>query len=333
MSKYKTSSDSWQMKIQEKLKIPFPFAWLTIAFAFFLLGYALVWLYPQPNNVIHLFALKAVLIAAIANAVVFFEKRIDELADLLPELLHEDAQKSEQWLKKWYSIIFWSRKNIVTGFILGVIVTVVSIEAARSIFSNIQMQIYSLVLDFAIGFLGGSMLWTMLAIAGLMRSLGRDVNIKLSIFDSTTSALRAASSILWKIAIIAALIYVTGVLMNIICSVKTDNNMLVVEAVFGLLIILYFIIPQFNIHRKLLSLKRGKLKTLVNQIDKMFDSVTDAPTADNINQLKELFHLQAVLNGKSSWSFGSSELLILLGTVFVPLLVSMMDWLFKRLHL
>ena len=91
----------------------------------------------------------------------------------------------------------------------------------------------------------------------------------------------------------------------------------------------YFIVPQINIHKTLLRLKRERLGALVKQIDNTFDDVSKNPTPTNISQLRELFDLQHVVNGKKSWSFGATELLILLGTVLIPLILFILECLIR----
>ena len=163
------------------------------------------------------------------------------------------------------------------------------------------------------------MLWMMLGIARLMSSLGSTVSIAPSIFDSSTSALRAASSVLWKISLSAVFLYLLGVSIRVLCPAERGVLDMIVTAFFGVFVVLYFIIPQLNIHKTLVGLKRNRLSTLVKQIDNTFDAVASTPTPENIGQLRDLFDLQRVINGKTSWSFGVGELLALIGTILVPL--------------
>lgn len=174
------------------------------------------------------------------------------------------------------------------------------------------------------------MLWTMLGIAGMTWSLGKDVKIKSSVFDSNTSALMGVSSVLWKVSLIAALLYVLGVSQIALCSAKPSPIGVATMVIFGLFVILYFIIPQINIHKTLLLLKRKRLKVLVKQIDNAFDDVAKNPTHENISQLRELFDIQNVLNGKKSWSFGTRELLMLISSVVIPLIVFIADCVIKH---
>ena len=89
--------------------------------------------------------------------------------------------------------------------------------------------------------------------------------------------------------------------------------------VFGAFIIAYYIVPQVNIHKHLVRLKQARLRVLVEQIDHSFDRVAEQPSPENISQLRDLFHLQNIVNGKKSWSFGFGELLALIGSIMIPL--------------
>ena len=322
---YKQTPDAWQTKFQERLRLPFPFAWIFVSSVLFLIGYAINQYFGEDPALIRLLLINAALIAAIANATIFYEKMLDEVADNFPELLDENRKDTEKWVRKWYQTIFWSKKNILAGLILVNICFVFGAKSSANLFISLPGIAYSYLISFVISFLGGSMFWTMLGVARLMSSLGKDVNIKPSIFDSESSVLRAASSVLWKVSLIASLVYILGVSRYYFCSLQPGKNIILIVSLFGAFIILYFIVPQMNIHKTLAKLKRARLGKLVSQIDNAFDSVTISPTPESINQLRELFNIQEVLNGKKSWSFGTRELLLLLGSVLVPLLLFVVE--------
>ncbi|MDY7000687.1 MAG: hypothetical protein SVS15_02750 [Thermodesulfobacteriota bacterium] len=318
ISSFKESPDSWQIKVHNFFRLPFPLPWMVIAGVLFLIGYGIVFHYENNNiDSIQFVALESVLIFAIANAVIFFEGLMDDMADTLHELLDEEEEEVKKWICLWYDNIFWSKKNIFVGVGLGCLIGVTSAE----VLTSTPGKIYVYLSNFIIGFLGGSMLWAMLGIARLMLSLGRDVKIKLSIFDTAASPLRAASIILLKISLSAVLVYIIGISICFLCELELKIVNVIIIYFFGLFIVLYFIIPQINIHKTLVRIKQNRIKKLVVQIEDVFDNVATNPTDQNINKLRELFHLQKVVNGKKSWSFGIGELLILVGSIIIPLTI------------
>ncbi|MBN1883997.1 MAG: hypothetical protein JW876_00570 [Candidatus Krumholzibacteriota bacterium] len=324
-SKYKESHDAWQTKTQMLIRLPFPLPWIIIAGILFLIGWALVFFSGENSNTLRLLALESALIAAIANSVVFFEMLLDDIASNVSTLLNEEEDRAKEWISDWYQNIFWSRKNMLVGLFLGSICFFLHVFVNISVFHSMTVKIYSSFNIFVIGFLGGSMFWTMLGIAGLTNSLGKDVNIKASIFDSKTSFLRLASSMIWKVSLTASSVYILGISMYFFC-LQINEYILAIVMIFGAIILLYYILPQINIHKTLLEIKHSKLQSLVKQIDLAFDNVAAQPTAENINQLRDLFHLQDIVNGKRSWAFGIGELLKLIGSVLIPLLLFMCDY-------
>lgn len=323
--------DSWQMKVHQYLSkllpfpSPFPLPWLIIAVPIFVAGYMIASIRRE-----YLFAAEFGLIAALGNAVVYFEMLVDDVADAFPHLVMRKREEVEKLLREWYKQTFWSLKDMIAGVLLGVLLVVVwrFDPPLPLVLASTPGKAYIYAASFLVGFLGGSMLWAMFRIATLMLSLGgKEVKIRPSVFDSSTSPLRAVSAVLWKVSFTAIAIYVSIILWLIFCANKRGVLTMSVAIAFGIIFMLYFIIPQWNVHKTLLKLKQDRLRKLVKQVDSTFDKVAQNPTRVNIQQLRSLFEVQQVVNGKSPWSFGITELLVLLGSVIVPLLILIIDWL------
>jgi hypothetical protein len=312
------------------MRIPFPLPWILIAGIVFLIGCAIVTFSGDNLNTIRLLVIESALIAAIANSVVLFEKLLDDVADAFPMLLDEQEDKVNEWISGWYQSIFWSNANVLMGLGLGGVCVLFGAHNFALPFGTVVGKAYASIILFLIAFLGGSMFWAMQGIARLTSSLGKDVKIKASIFDSKTSALRAASSVLWKVSITASLVYMLALSIPYFCSIECNAPIMSIVLIFGMFIILYFIFPQVNIHRTLMNIKRSRLEALVQQIDYTFNNVAAQPTPENINQLRDLFHLQKIVNGKKSWSFGTAEVLMLIGSVAVPLLLFAIEFFLRK---
>jgi hypothetical protein len=328
--KFAENPDSWQMKVQkylsERLRFPspFPVPWLIIAVPIFVIGYMI-----EPIRREYLYAAEFGLIAALGNAVVYFEMLVDDVADAFPHLVMRKREEVEKLLKEWYKQTFWSLKDMIAGALMGALLVVVwRFDPPLPHVRDTKLgEVYIYVASFLVGFLGGSMLWAMFRIATLMLPLGKEVEIRPSVFDSSTSPLRAVSAVLWKVSFTAIAIYVSIILWLILCANRRGLLTMTVAITFGIIFMLYFIIPQWNVHKTLLKLKRDRLRKLVKQVDSTFDEVARNPTRDNIQQLRSLFEVQQVVNGKSPWSFGTTELLVLLGSVIVPLIILIIEWL------
>ena len=328
---HKKVPDAWQTKVQEWLKLGFPCSWLFIASLVFGLGWAVLFVFEQDTDRVWLLGIWALLIATIANAVVLYEKIIDNIADDLPELLDEEDTKAAEWVCGWYQRIFWSKKILLFGICFGVFLALVGQQMIESVFSTFAGKAYGYFINFVTGFTGGSMFLTMVGIARMMSSLGKDVSIRPSIFDTKTSALRVVIAALWKVALVAVFVYALGISTLFLCPDKPPEIAIAVSGAFGVFVLAYFVYPQVNVHKTLSRLKRQKLEALIGQIENSFDKVTQEPTPANIAQLRDLFDLQHIVNSKKSWTFGSKELLILIGSVIIPLIVVLAKYLIYRL--
>lgn len=327
---FKEHSDAWQTKIQSYLRLPFPLPWTIIAGTLFAIGYVVHVKFGGGPLSLRALAVLSTILAVVANMAIYLEKLLDEVAVAFPRLLDEEKEVTKDWLDKWYDNIFWSRKNLIAGLLAGCLLAWTGTTVAPQMVPSTAVRNYIYFLDFAIGVLGGSLAWMMFGFARLTASLGHEVRIRPSIFDASTSSLRAASSVLWKISLAGALTYVLALSVYFFFSaaLNTANAVMIVTA--GLGVVFYFIVPQMNIHKTLRKLKRGRLDLLVTQIDSSFDQVAENPTPENMKRLRDLFDLQKVVDSKKAWSFGIGELIALIGLIFVPLFLFLMSYLRGR---
>ena len=296
---------------------------MLIAILVFGLGYAVLFVFEKDTERVSLFATNALLIAAIANAVVLYEKIIDNIADDLPELLDEENTKAAEWVSGWYHRIFWSKKILLFGICFGALLALVDAQAIEYGFLTLAGKAYAYFINFLIGLTGGSMFLVMVGIARMMSSLGKDVSIRPSIFDTKTSALRVVTAALWKVALVAVFVYALG--LSTLCIRQNTPGLITlgISGIAGVFVVAYVIYPQVNVHKTLSRLKRQKLEALIGQIEKSFNKVTQDPTPANIAQLRDLFDLQHIVNSKKAWAFGIRELLILISSVIIPLILAL----------
>ena len=128
----------------------------------------------------------------------------------------------------------------------------------------------------------------------------------------------------------AVLMYFLGISIYFLCDIVPGKIDLVLILGFGVFVMGYFVLPQINVHKSLMELKRKRTRALVEQIDKTFDIVAEDPAENNLARLRDLFDLQRVVNGKSSWSFGTEELLLLVGSVLLPLILFVLQYVVGR---
>ena len=329
--RHKKVPEAWQTKAQELVGLPFPLPWLMIGGLLFGLSWAMIANENYTARIFPLLAINSFLIAALGNAVVYFEMLLDEMADNSPELLDKETDDINQWISLWYDRMFWSPKNLLAGLGLAVVfIPLNQIMMDQFCLQFMGSKIVTYTLLGFMNFMAGSAFWAMLCIALMFLSLGGEMKTRSSIFDSNTSLLRSASSIMWHTSLVSALIYLSGISIIYFCKLHLAPIMLFVTVFFGIFILGYFVVPQISLHKELLKEKRKQLQKLVTQIDRSYDVVTSEPTQENIDLLQDLFHIQAEVSGRKSWSFGMGELLALVSTIVIPLLLFFCEYLLDK---
>lgn len=319
--KFSDTSDSWQMMVHESLKIAYPFPWLIISAILYLACVIVIKPDGEETNFYKFLGLLCLLIAAVNNSIVYYEKLLDEVADKYTRLLDGEDHVVKEWVNYWYQKIFWSRWDMAWGLGFAIVFTMVYLKWEIVDIVNLPNKVCYIVVMAVLWFSGGSSFWIVVCIARMFRSMGRDIKVRQSIFDSRTSALRRAAAITWKVALVSTLIFILGVFTPVICGVEYTQASMIITVGFGAFVVGYFIFSQVNIHKNLVEIKQEKIDSLVEKLDRAFDEAADNPGKENIQKLQDLLELQRVVDGRSEWSFGTKDLFSLVTTIMSPLIV------------
>ena len=69
---FKENPDAWQTKVQVHFKLPFPIPWVIVASLIFGIGYTIFYYFDNKQIAIRLLTIESIIIAALANAVIYF---------------------------------------------------------------------------------------------------------------------------------------------------------------------------------------------------------------------------------------------------------------------
>ena len=320
----KRKPTTWQGYIEKVVPLPFPIPWLIVGLLIFCLVEIGAWLVHTPYKCIPMFAISAFLIAGAANAVIFYARQMEHFFTELSKFAEVSPEKLDKWYLHRFIRVFSVIPNLGSGIILGVCIVVVTLQAGAVIPGFIGKIIHGGVL-FLIGLAGGSMLWVLLGVAWMISDIGRGLEIKIPIFQSKTGGIRSVSHLILRVSIVAICVYLLGISLLPFIPHQKGLLQLTVAFGFGVFVIGYFVLSQWNISRAIQMAKEKRISKLLPSVEKAFERVTNDPSAENLRNLRELFDLQKTINNTSSWSFGIREMLILLGSVIIPLLVALIQ--------
>lgn len=323
----------WQAHIQKILRLPFPFPWLVIALAFSAIGSAIsICLEGKCNFTLlwPMIVLSSLLIATTSNAVVLYNKMFREW--LLPgirPILQLEGSELYEWESQLINRVFYIRRNITIGIILGLAVVFVNFRGGM-VFKSIIGQIFQGVLFFSIGLTGGSMFYVLIALAYSCYKLGSGDLVKVSILEPRTGRTKLIPRFILRVCYVAILVYILGVCIVPCIPHRLGRIQVGIPIGFGFFVLAYFIFSQFGMHRVIREAKMKRLDVLLPQIERSFDQVVENPSTENLSRLRDLFQLQTIINAKQTWGVGWREFLALFASIVVPFLVCLLQWALGR---
>jgi hypothetical protein len=96
-------------------------------------------------------------------------------------------------------------------------------------------------------------------------------------------------------------------------------------AFFGVLLILYFVLPQYGIHRMIVETKKQKVKAFSHKLRAVAEKAFADPLKENVSCLRSMFDIQRQLDEMSEWPFGSYEVVHISLIVVIPLSVVLLE--------
>ena len=129
-----------------------------------------------------------------------------------------------------------------------------------------------------------------------------------------------------KFTICAAVVYVMWGFFHIIVPPQFSSvQMMLWFFSFAFLLFAYFLLPQYRIHRMMISTKKEKMELFSSQLRAAMDGSLEFPTKENANHLKDIFIVQDKLNQMSEWPFGCQEILYIVLVILIPLVVVLLE--------
>jgi hypothetical protein len=347
-------ADAWHTKVHERLHLPLPLPWTLIGVLFFLGGYYTLPNRPPLQDVAFYFArpesqrgpnekplqewidgrqdprrvlilgYMALLIAAGGSGVVFCERVLDRAADAFPDCVTMDPANAREWGTRWHLRIFRSRAHLIVGTLVGLAYVGFGYGMVGDFYEGGFSMVYAHFLCFVVGLVSGPILWVMYQSSRMISSLGSEEQLHTSVLDAGASALRLVSLAVFKISVIAVVLYLIG-LLYFLLNPQFKGNLLpaIAATVLGLAVLWYFAGSQLNIHAALVQRKREKLRGLVDRLEESYQVAAKQPSDQNFKSLQNLLQLQKTVNSKSSWAFGMEQLLFILGSVIVPVVCAL----------
>jgi hypothetical protein len=249
--------------------------------------------------------------------------KIISFLDILIEIVELPLAEIEKWYEHQEMRIFHDRRMFLAGFAMILISHSLGLDnngiSFQSPLPNALLYAYYHMGAFTVG-IG---LYTVLMTGLMVHQIGRlplDINIIIS------RKIQSIGVLYSQFTICAASVYIGWGIFHMLTPEQFSSfKKIFWFAFFGLLLILYFILPQYGIHRMIIETKKQKVNTFSQKMRNVAEKAFADPVRENISCLRSMFDIQRQLDEMSEWPFGSYEVVHISLIVIIPLIVVLLE--------
>lgn len=301
---------------------PYYLGWPLLAAAFLLISYLILMQFENSTSYIDVFlilsaiiALEGIAVSWAHNTLESFDKILINVVDLPKEAIIESYGEQKAG-------IFNDKRMILFAVIFIAFVHASGIDYhAVSFNSSISDAILKIGYYFAV-YIEGVGLYIAAMTAGTIYKIG---TLRLQV-NALYSDFHAIGVLYSKFTILAACTYIAWGFFHLIVPPQFSPLQIILWFLFfAILLLAYFILPQYSIHRMMASTKKEKMEMFSSQLRAALDKSIDYPTDESALHLRDLLSVQNRLDQISEWPFGVYEILYIALIIIIPLIVVLLE--------
>lgn len=314
-------------KVASIIPVPYYWGWTILAGIVFLCSSIAVFYFENSlSSILSIFIL-SVLMAQQPIIVIWAHKKMKLLSEYLLEIIELPESEILKWYEDQMAIIFDYKRMFVTGVLITILVHFMGLDQLgftfQSSYSNAILQI-----DYVLAhILMGAGLYLLLCTALMIYNIGKlpmNINIILS------KNLQIKGLLYSKFTICATSVYTVWGCFHLSTPAKLSTAWDIGWfSFFALLLLFYFIFPQYSIHQMIMKTKRKKLEIFSKQMSAKAKEALSSPTDDNILFLRNFLDIEHRFDEMCVWPFGSYELLHIVLIVIIPFMVVLLEIIFN----
>lgn len=230
-------------------------------------------------------------------------------------------------LRLWYGASLVKAYHGYWPVISGTITAAVAYVSLRNYLQELtpaEVFVYRAAWFIAGFFFVGVALWALLAVVRIPIELAR-FKIKVHIHQHVGSGLQALGSSFFNMTMAITFSY----LLIVIAALRSPygSSPIVLAWITGgaFLIFGFFLLPQIGIHRIMARKKEQHMTVFSRYLEAAMERSLQEPSVENMKHLKNLFDLQAHLQGMNDWPFNMNSLWQLITALIIPVALAVME--------
>jgi hypothetical protein len=309
--------------------VPYYWGWTICAGMIFLSTSIAIFHFEHSLSFIWVLLILSILTAQQPIIVIWAYKKMKLLRDYLLVVIDLPQNEILDWYKGQTSIVFDEKRMLATGIIYQIILHLLDFNRFGFVFQTPYSYMIINIFIIIAGIFVGLGLYPLICTALLVYRISKlPMNIEVLFSDN----LKIKGLLYSKFTICAASVYaVWGVFRLATPKGLSSPASIGVYSFFALLLVAYFILPQYSIHQMIIKTKNEKLEKLSRRLTDNAKLAFSIPTKDNIASLRDFLDVEQQINERCAWPFGSYEMLHIALIVIIPLLVVLLEIAFNIL--
>ncbi len=312
-------------KLISLIPAPYYFGWLIFASAFLLLSCVVLALFEGSFRYADAFLIISIIVVLEGTAINWAHNRVRSFGGILVSVVEMPKEAMIRSCEKHEAVIFDDKRLILSAFVFMAFVHFSGIDYHAITFnSDVSNIIFNIGYYFAV-YLEGAGLYVMVMTALTVYRIGLlPVQVEAAFSD-----FHAIGILYSEFTLYAASVYVIWGFFHMIVPPRFSSLQMIFWFLgFAILLFVYFLLPQYNIHLMMTSAKKEKIDMLSSQLRAALDESFEVPTKENASYLKDMLSVQNQLNQMCEWPFGNHEILYLAMIIVIPLVVVLLEIVF-----
>jgi len=304
---------------------PYYYGWLIFASVFLAISCIVLVQFEGSFRYIDVFLIISIIIALEGTAINWAHNRIKSFAEVLINIVDLPKDVIIESCEGYEAEIFDDKKLIASAFLFIAFVHFSGIDYHAITFNlNTSNIIFYIGYYFAV-YLEGAGFYVMIMTALTVHKIG---SLPVQV-ETAFSDFRAVGMLYSEFILFAASVYVLWGFFHMIVPPRFSSLQMILWFFgFAIVLFVYFLLPQYNIHLMMTSAKREKIEIFSSRLRAALDESFEVPTDENASYLKDMLAVQNQLNQMHEWPFGNYEILHLVLIIIIPLVVVLLEIIF-----
>lgn len=324
----KRAGPNWQpnethlVKFISYLPVPYYLGWPLVSLAFLLISSAFMMLFEDKMIHVDSFFIVSAIIAMEGTIISWAHYRIASFEDILISIVDLDKDEVSKAWRRHEAEIFDDKRMLFFSIIFILFVHMAGID-----YHLLSFDSYLSFLSFKTGYyfavyLESTGLYILILTAITVYKFGEyPLNT-----ESLYSDYHSIGILYLKFTICAAVVYVVWGFFHIIVPPQFSSVQMILWFLsFAFLLFAYFLLPQYRIHKMMISTKNEKIERFSSQMRAAMDRSLEIPTKEKARQIQVMFTVLENLKQMTEWPFGSKEILYLVLIIIIPLVVVLLE--------